>query len=263
MHQPFDEPFDDELPRRDARGFLIDKYGIALDDAVCAECKAPVPAPTLKHFLGKERCSCCRYVWEQEIKPKPAIKIALQRARRAGLPATLTEEQWQETLQHFKHCCGYCGLNPWRCVEHATPLPPGGTTVSNCVPACLMCNALKRGKTPEEMVEDPGTSPGGGESWIPALEWLRSKGRPVLTADQAKRLLSDYRAELDHDKPSEAVVAFRTRTVADMQIALRALTQSGHSVRHAGRKRKTALTSADAKFLRALAKQITVQLFWP
>lgn len=263
MHQPVDEPFDCDLPRRDVRGRLLDRYGVVLDDALCEECKGPESSAFLKLFHGKWRCSSCMYFWADELKPKPSIRSALQRASRAGLPATLTEKQWQETVEHFKHLCGYCRLNPWRCVEHATPLPPGGTTVSNCVPACLMCNALKRGKTPEEMVEDPGTSPGGSESWKPVLEWLRSKGRPVLTADQARRLLSDYRAELDRDKPSEAVVAFRTRTVADMQIVLKALTQSGHSVRYAGRKRKTALTSADAKILRGLAKQTAVQLFWP
>lgn len=102
----------------------------------------------------------------------PGIRNALSRARLFKLPATLTEEQWQRTLQHFNHACAYCGSPAWYCVEHATPLPPGGTTVTNCLPACIKCNTAKRGKTLEEMVEMrwPG-------AWNAALRWLRENGR--------------------------------------------------------------------------------------
>lgn len=177
MHQPCDEPFEDELPKRDAHGFLVDKYGVALDDALCEECKWPVPSPTLRFVFNKYRCSCCRRFWANALKPKPSLKSALSRARRAGVSATLVDEQWQEALEHFKHLCAYCGKNPWSCVEHATPLPYGGTTIDNCVPSCAMCNALKRGKTLEEMVNGPSTYARDAKDWEPALTWLRSKGR--------------------------------------------------------------------------------------
>jgi len=102
----------------------------------------------------------------------PGIRNALARARLFRLPATLTEEQWQLTLHRFNHACAYCGSLARSCVEHATPLPPGGTTFTNCLPACGRCNNAKRGKTLEEMVELrlPGT-------WDAALRWLRENGR--------------------------------------------------------------------------------------
>ena len=177
MHQPLDEPFDRDLPKRDARGRLLDRDGIVLDDTSCEECKGPESSAFLKLFHDKWRCSSCMYFWSEALKPKPSIRSALQRARRARLAATLTEEQWQQTLEHFDHLCAYCRKNSWRCVEHATSLPPGGTTIDNCLPSCGICNALKRGKTLEEMVNGPSTGSRKAKEWEPALAWLRSKGR--------------------------------------------------------------------------------------
>ena len=177
MHQPFDVPFPCDLPRRDEKGCLLDRLGRVLNDTLCEECREPTPSPFLKMFHGKRRCSSCMYFWMEALKPKPSLQGALGRARRAGLPATLTEEQWQQTLEHFSHLCAYCRKKPWRNVEHATSLPSGGTTVDNCLPACSVCNALKRGKTLEEMVNGPNTYSRDAKDWEPALAWLRSKGR--------------------------------------------------------------------------------------
>ena len=175
---------------RDARGRLLDRDGIVLDDAICEECRGPESSAYLKLFQAKWRCMECMHFWEAALKPKPSLHSALLRARRAKLPATLTEEEWQQALEHFKQLCAYCGKNPWSCVEHATPLPPGGTTADNCVPSCGICNALKRGRTLEEMVHERSAYSRKAEAWLPALIWLRSRGRPVITAEQARQELA-------------------------------------------------------------------------
>lgn len=65
-----------------------------------------------------------------------------QRAKQAGARHDLTIEQWLETLDYFDHKCAYCGRE-WEVIEHYLPVHKAGTTVSNCVPACLRCNVMK------------------------------------------------------------------------------------------------------------------------
>jgi hypothetical protein len=66
----------------------------------------------------------------------------IQRAKQAGARHDLTMEQWLETLEHFDHKCAYCG-GEFQVIEHYLPIYKAGTTVSNCVPACLHCNNMK------------------------------------------------------------------------------------------------------------------------
>jgi hypothetical protein len=171
---PMHESFEDYTPGRDIHGHLVDLDGCTItEDARCEECAKFVALAGLQFYAGKYRCySCCRF-WDAELKPKPGLQSALWRAQRVGQPATLTEEQWQRTLKRFKNVCAYCQTNAWRHVEHVTPLPFGGTTIDNCLPACPMCNAFKRGRTLEEMV---AACPTEGH-WANALAWLRSQGR--------------------------------------------------------------------------------------
>ncbi len=65
-----------------------------------------------------------------------------QRAKQAGTRHDLTMEQWLETLEYFDHKCAYCG-GEYEVIEHFMPIYKAGTTVSNCVPACLHCNIMK------------------------------------------------------------------------------------------------------------------------
>jgi len=60
-----------------------------------------------------------------------------QRAKQVGARHDLTMEQWLETLEYFDHKCAYCG-GEYQVIEHYLPVSTAGTTVSNCVPACLM-----------------------------------------------------------------------------------------------------------------------------
>ena len=66
-----------------------------------------------------------------------------QRAKQAGARHDLTTEQWLETLEYFGHKCAYCSKSDYEFIEHYLPVRVAGTTVSNCVPACASCNALK------------------------------------------------------------------------------------------------------------------------
>jgi 5-methylcytosine-specific restriction endonuclease McrA len=68
----------------------------------------------------------------------------LKRARNLKLPATLTMNQWYETLLYFHGFCAYCLRNAYGVLEHFIPLSSGGgTTWNNCIPACQSCNVRK------------------------------------------------------------------------------------------------------------------------
>lgn len=71
------------------------------------------------------------------------------RAKNVRLFATLTLEQWLETLEHFNWKCAYCKTGKYELLEHFIPLNHGkGTTKDNCVPACSKCNSLKSAWNP-------------------------------------------------------------------------------------------------------------------
>jgi 5-methylcytosine-specific restriction endonuclease McrA len=65
-----------------------------------------------------------------------------QRAKQAGARHDLTIEQWLETLEYFEYKCAYCS-EEYEVIEHYLPVRQAGTTVSNCIPACLHCNIMK------------------------------------------------------------------------------------------------------------------------
>lgn len=72
------------------------------------------------------------------------VRIALHAARKRGLPATLTLPEWLCILDHFGQRCAYCRHSKFELLEHITALNAGGgTTATNCVPACISCNRRK------------------------------------------------------------------------------------------------------------------------
>ena len=73
-------------------------------------------------------------------------------ARKAALPATLTEAEWQEILEEYNYRCAYCGCDDVPLEqEHKIPVfKGGGYTKDNIVPACRACNLQKGTKTYEE-----------------------------------------------------------------------------------------------------------------
>jgi 5-methylcytosine-specific restriction endonuclease McrA len=78
-----------------------------------------------------------------------AVKFHNKRAEIVALPATLTFEQWQQTLKDFDNKCAYCLTGNYEVLEHFIPLIfGGGTTEYNCVPACSSCNGIKSDQHP-------------------------------------------------------------------------------------------------------------------
>lgn len=117
---------------------------------------------------GAKICTRCRIEWRNRPSHHPSLKGALARAKRMGLPATLTDEEWAQTIEHFEDRCAYC-QGPWSVIEHATPMPlGGGTTRDNCLPSCAPCNGQKAGK---RLVDMPISA-----TRQRALDWLNSKG---------------------------------------------------------------------------------------
>lgn len=105
-----------------------------------------------------------------------------QRAKQAGARHDLTMEQWFETLEYFNHRCAYCG-GKYEVIEHYLPVYKAGTTVSNCVPACLSCNALKDAKSHNLSLYQNER----------VLAFIESKGvRIVFHIHQFKALLEKY-----------------------------------------------------------------------
>jgi hypothetical protein len=73
-----------------------------------------------------------------------SVKNSNRRAENLGLPATLTEDEWQKTMDHFGGKCAYCKTAEADIIEHFVPLARGGgTTPGNCLPACGPCNTEK------------------------------------------------------------------------------------------------------------------------
>lgn len=71
------------------------------------------------------------------------VRANLRRARIVGSTATLTLDEWLCTLEHFKRKCAYC-YGEYNVLEHVTSLSKsGGTTSTNCAPACWRCNTWK------------------------------------------------------------------------------------------------------------------------
>ena len=81
-----------------------------------------------------------------------------RRNLKEGLPATLTEKEWQELLRLCQNKCYYCGSgfsgnNPVE-RDHKIPLSKGGGyTKENIVPACRNCNARKHTSTEKEFIK--------------------------------------------------------------------------------------------------------------
>lgn len=85
-----------------------------------------------------------------------SIRAACARTRAAGLPTTLTQEQWSRALEFFENRCAYC-KGQWYVVEHLLPTERGGgTTAENCVPSCYRCNRQKSPRSFDELRKDAG-----------------------------------------------------------------------------------------------------------
>jgi hypothetical protein len=69
------------------------------------------------------------------------VKSQLERAKMLDAEATLTLVDWLINLEIFDWQCAYCQSKPFQIMSHIIPLPHGGTTPENCVPACYACSS--------------------------------------------------------------------------------------------------------------------------
>lgn len=70
------------------------------------------------------------------------------RARKRGVEATLTNQQWKEVLRQSDGICHYCKENigmDLLGIDHLLPLSKGGgNSVNNVIPACAPCNTQRQ-----------------------------------------------------------------------------------------------------------------------
>lgn len=108
------------------------------------ECKACGKRHPGDNSTYKELCFQC----DSRIKDYTSHQRG--RARKAGLPCSLTTDEWVETLRDFDFSCAYCGKDKVTGMDHFIAVRfGGGTSRDNCVPACLNCN-MKKGRLPFE-----------------------------------------------------------------------------------------------------------------
>jgi len=92
-----------------------------------------------------------QYIQTERGRKLAREKVAKRRALRMKTIATLTTEQWEESLEFFNHECAYCGNKPEEFdKDHVVPLSKGGSyTKQNIIPACEWCNGSKHVKEME------------------------------------------------------------------------------------------------------------------
>jgi 5-methylcytosine-specific restriction endonuclease McrA len=78
--------------------------------------------------------------------------VALVRYDR--IPAAAVTFSRRNVAKRDHHCCQYCGAQPgWEqiTIDHVVPRSQGGASSwTNCVAACVACNARKADRTPEQ-----------------------------------------------------------------------------------------------------------------
>lgn len=80
------------------------------------------------------------------------VRGHIYRARSLNTEASLTIEQWEQTIKDFDGLCAYCLECPFDVLEHFVPVAFAGTTVTNCVPACCRCNCIKGDRTGDGLI---------------------------------------------------------------------------------------------------------------
>ena len=148
------------IPQRESQAVCgSEAYPYAVDGDVCAGCMSAalthrrvtcpicgITGHALGNFVtvgGGSICSLCLKHYDFGGYEQRRVSHQCTRARKAGLPATLTMVEWLQTLIDFGGRCAYCS-GPFDDLEHYIPISQGGgTTAQNCVPACRYCNGSK------------------------------------------------------------------------------------------------------------------------
>jgi HNH endonuclease len=91
--------------------------------------------------------ACWRADWAKEAR---RLYVPIERANKAGVPATLKLQQWLKTLDYFEWRCAFCG-GPFEAMDHFVPIElGGGTEWFNCLPICRRDNTRKKNRHPDD-----------------------------------------------------------------------------------------------------------------
>lgn len=127
--------------------------------------------------------------WQSRGEQSGKVHKNNARAKKQGLPATLTTVQWIETVSHYQWKCAICQTRPYQVLEHFIPLALGnkGTSADNCIPTCSMCNRIKGDVHPLALPASLG--------WQSKLEEIQAY---LATREEAMEG-DDYRLEEDEE----------------------------------------------------------------
>lgn len=133
------------------------RWDLSEEDDECEQ--VVIRAPERERAVSEERL--------KKRREEQKVKFHRQRAKDMGLPSSLTPRQWLQTLDDFQWQCAYCRIQAYKILEHFVPLClGGGTTASNCLPACEICHAYKRDRHPSTLLDH--------EQLGPAIERLQA-----------------------------------------------------------------------------------------
>ena len=108
----------------------------------------------MRNHYKENKESYAEYSRRYHLKNPEVNRIGAQRRRdrMEQLPHTLTDEEWNDTLEFFNHSCAYCGVSDDSVgKEHIIPVVKGGGyTQDNIIPACQSCNLSKHVRDMEE-----------------------------------------------------------------------------------------------------------------
>lgn len=104
------------------------------------------PTQDKREFAKRQRESGYFKKWQQENKDK----VKMYNSRRQHKNHDITDEEWERCKEYFNYRCAYCSISDSEAksmygnylhkehVDHE-----GADDLSNCVPACKLCNGQK------------------------------------------------------------------------------------------------------------------------
>ena len=137
------------------------RYRLSHSEKVKATIKAWAKAHPEKVRAGSkawrlahpEKARAAYKAWNKANPESRRASRSRRRARKRGLPDTLSTTEWNAILAAYKFKCAYCGKKAKLTQDHIIPLSKGGGTIAhNTIPACQPCNSRKHTGLPPKPV---------------------------------------------------------------------------------------------------------------
>lgn len=95
--------------------------------------------------------------WQKDWRQNNKVKLRQYTNQRAAKNHNISQLEWSSCKSYFNNCCAYCGIPDEEAKElHGQYLhkehvnPNGASDLSNCIPACRICNSEKHTNNFEE-----------------------------------------------------------------------------------------------------------------